>query len=178
MYTYHCISKLLLLFADDLKLFLNISCVNDCQLFQSNLFTLSDWSDNLGLEFNIKKCHYISFYRTQHAIMYNYLLKNVSLDDNTVIDLGISFDRELNFCDHVEKSCCKALKTLGFIKRVSSEFRLLAPLKSLYCVIVRFIVEYAVLVWDPNTVTAKNQIERVQQKFLSFQHGWVLHIAH
>lgn len=167
-----------LLFADDLKLFLRVSCIKDCQMLQNDLFALSDWANNLGLEFNIKKCHSMSFYRTHHLIKYSYSLNDVSLDVvNTVIDLGISFDRELNFCDHVEKSCCKALKTLGFIKRVSSEFNLLAPLKSLYCALVRSILEYAVVIWDPYTAIAKSQIERVQRKFLNFA-ARVLHIAH
>jgi len=39
-----------------------------------------------------------------------------------VNDLGITLDRELTFHDHIEKFCYKALKTLGFIKRVYLEF--------------------------------------------------------
>lgn len=147
-------------------------------MLQNDLYALSDWADNLGLEFNIHKCHSMTFYRIHHPIMYNYLLKEVYLDVvSTVNDLGITFDRELNFHDHIEKSCCKALKTLGFVKRVSTEFNLLAPLKSLYCALVRSILEYAVVIWDPNTVIAKNQIERVQRKVLYFATR-VLHIAH
>jgi hypothetical protein len=95
----------------------------------------------------------MSFHRTHHPIMYNYLLKEVSLNVvSTENDLGIIFNRELNFHDHIEKSCCKALKTLGFVKRVSNEFNLLVPLKSLYCTLVRPTLEYVVVIWDPHTV--------------------------
>jgi hypothetical protein len=83
-----------LLFADDLKLFLKIRCESDCQLLQNDLYALSDWADNLDLQFNIHKCHSISFHRTHHPIMYNYLLKEVSLNVvSTANDLGITFDR-------------------------------------------------------------------------------------
>lgn len=70
-----------------------------------------------------------------------------------------------------------ALKTLGFMKRVSIEFKLLAPLKALYCALVRSILEYATVIWDPYTATSRNQIERVQRKFLNYA-ARVLHIEH
>jgi hypothetical protein len=94
-----------------------------------------------------------------------------------VNDLGITLDRELTFHDHIEKSCCKALKTLGFIKRVSLEFNLISPLKALFCALVRSILEYGVVIWDPSTANGMNQLERVQRKFLSFA-AMVLHIDH
>jgi len=72
-----------------------------------------------------------------------------------VNDLGITLDRELTFHDHIEKSCCKALKTLGFIKRVSLEFDLILPLKALFCTLVRSILEYGVVIWDPPTVNTE-----------------------
>jgi len=40
-----------------------------------------------------------------------------------VIDLGISFDRSLTFQTHIEKVTCKASKLLGFVKRMSAEFK-------------------------------------------------------
>lgn len=42
---------------------------------------------------------------------------------NTIIDLGIVFDRELNFHAYLNKMYCKAFKTLGFIKMICSEFK-------------------------------------------------------
>lgn len=94
--------------------------------------------------------------------MYKYIFKDVSLDVvSTLNDLDISFDWELYFYDHIETFCCKALKTHGFTKRLSIEFNLLAPLKALYCTLVRSILEYALVILNPNTIIAKSQIERV-----------------
>lgn len=57
---------------------------------------LSDWPDNLGLEFMIHKRQSVSFYRIRHPIRFNYSLKDVSLNSvNAANDLGITFDREL-----------------------------------------------------------------------------------
>jgi hypothetical protein len=54
---------------------------------------------------------------------------------------------------------------------------LLSPLKSLYCALSRSILEYAVVICDPNTVIVKNQVEGVQWKFLYFA-ARILHITH
>jgi len=51
--------------------------------------------------------------------LYDLLLTNAG---NTVNDLGVTIDRELTVRDHIGKPCCKILKTLGFIRRVSGEF--------------------------------------------------------
>lgn len=67
---------------------------------------------------------------------------------------------------HIQIICCKALKLLGFISRVSAAFHLLSPLKALFCSLVRPILEYGSILWDPSTASASSMIERVQRKFL------------
>jgi hypothetical protein len=58
------------------------------------------------------------------------------------MDLGITFDRSLTFQTHIEKVTCKALKLLGFVKRISAEFKLSISLKTLYCSFVWPVLEY------------------------------------
>jgi len=168
-----------LLFADDLKLFLKIQSLKDCLLLQEDLNSLVSWANNRGLELNISKCRSMSFYRTREHINYSYMINdNLLLSaGNVITDLGIVFDRELNFHAHLDKICCKALKTLGFIRRVSSEFKLVSSLKSLYCAFVRSILEYGSVVWDPGTSCGKKQVERVQRKFLNIV-AYKLNIDH
>lgn len=75
------------------------------------------------------------------------MLNNLLLSaGNKIIDLGIVIDRELNLHTHLDRMCCKALKMLGFIKKICSEFELVTPLKSLYCVFVRSILEYEAII--------------------------------
>ncbi|VVC37203.1 Hypothetical protein CINCED_3A011718 [Cinara cedri] len=92
-------------------------------------------------------------------------------------DLGITLDQELQFHDHIDKSCCKALKTLRFIKRVSLEFNFISPLKALFCALIRSILEYDVVIRDPSSASSVNHLERIQRKFLSFA-AMVLHNDH
>lgn len=45
--------------------------------------------------------------------------------------------------DYTFRKCVvKALKLLGFIKKISREFKLFVPLKSLYCSLIRPVLEY------------------------------------
>ncbi|XP_025425705.1 uncharacterized protein LOC112694457 [Sipha flava] len=73
--------------------------------------------------------------------------------------------------------CCKALKTLGFVMRISKEFNLSSSLKTLYCSLVRSLLEYSSVLWDPYTVSDSCQLERVQRRFLSCA-AFVLKINH
>lgn len=68
-----------------------------------------------------------------------------------ITDLGMTFDRELNFHDHLDTMCCKELNILGFIKRICSELKLVTFIKSFYFAFVRSILEYRAVLWDPGT---------------------------
>uniref|UniRef100_A0A2S2P984 RNA-directed DNA polymerase n=1 Tax=Schizaphis graminum TaxID=13262 RepID=A0A2S2P984_SCHGA len=83
----------------------------------------------------------------------------------------------INFHSHLDNICCKALKMLGFIKRICNEFKLTSSIKTLYCAYVRSILEYGAVVWDPSTSCGKDQIERVQRKFLNYV-AFILSIDH
>jgi hypothetical protein len=90
----------------------------------------------------------MSFFRIHSPFELNYNLNGNELPNvsNTIKDLGITFDRGLNFHSYIEIACYKALKTLGFIKRFAREFNLIVPLKALYYAFDRSILEYAVVV--------------------------------
>lgn len=66
----------------------------------------------------------MSFYRINAPIAFNYYSNNVNLQKvETVSDLGVTFDRSLSFCIHIDNWVTKALTTLGFIKRTTIDFR-------------------------------------------------------
>lgn len=115
-------------------------------------------------KFKFKSAYFIK-YKTNTAYQQIIYLYNKIY---TVNELGIIYDSNLNFRIHIDASWCKALKALGFLKRICNQFKLLAPLKALYCAFVRFILESAIVIWDPQGASDMNQLERVQRKFLSF----------
>jgi len=57
---------------------------------------------------------------------------------------------------------------LGFIRSICNKFKLLSPIKTLYCAYVSSILENGAIIWDPFTSYGSDQIERVQRKFLNY----------
>ena len=57
-------------------------------------------------------------------------------EDNYVIDLGFKFSSSLDSSFYIDMICCKVLKTLGFVMRLTKEFFLNNTVKTLYCALV------------------------------------------
>ena len=138
-----------LLFADDLKLFRKIRDPSDCQLLQYDLTSISNWCFNNLLTLNIKKCHSVSFTRSNTQISFEYEINSVRLETLlSVKDLGVIFDRKLSFKEHIDFIFSKSMRLLGFINRISSEFQDPTTLKSLYVSLVRSHLEYCGVIWN------------------------------
>jgi len=150
-----------LLFAYDLKLFMKIKLENDCRLLQSDINALVAWANNL--ELYVTKCRSMLFLRKRVHLVFIYTLCGVPLPivNNLVKDLLVTLIREINFNAHIEASCCKALKKLGFSKWICNKDKFMVPIKALYCALVRSILEHANVIWDSYAVSNRNQIERV-----------------
>ena len=160
----------ILCFADDFKLYYKVSSIEDCICLQSDLDSIVAWGDCLGLSFNVTKCKSMTFSRNRAPFSFSYSINGVvlvSIADN-IRDLGFLFVPSLNPKAHIDYVTCKALKLLGFIKRIADEFKLATSLKSLYCALVRPILEYGSVVWNPYTAGDCHQLERVKRKFLAF----------
>lgn len=82
----------------------------------------------------------------------------------SVCDLSFTFTPSLCYRTHIDNITCKALKVLGFIKRIASEFKLSNFLKTLFCALVRPIAEYGSIVFDPQTSEACKQLETCPAK--------------
>ncbi|XP_050544227.1 uncharacterized protein LOC126907166 [Daktulosphaira vitifoliae] len=120
----------------------------------------------------------MTFSRISNPISSTYYIHNHPISSvPSIVDLGFRLTPTLNFRLHIEEVCCKALKTLGFIQRISHEFHLSRPLKNLFCSLVRPILEYGSVLWDPYTATDSMILERVQRKFLRFA-AHILNIPH
>jgi hypothetical protein len=158
----------LVIFSDDIKIFFRIKSISDCHLLQNDLQRLVGWGESLRLALNITKCSVMTFCRINTVIEHVYSINNTTLTtcNNYVNDLGFTLIRNLCPNMHIQIICCKALKLLGSINRVSTDFHLITPLKTLFCSLVRPILEYGSVLWDPSTASARSMIERVQRKFL------------
>lgn len=157
-----------LLFADDLKLYRSINTREDQEFLQNDLNSLINWCKLNKLSLNINKCHHISFFKVNKKFITSYnidgtVIKSVS----SIRDLGVIFDEQMNFVEHITNISIKASKMLGFLLRNSNEFSV-NSIKTVYCALVRSQIEYASIIWSPLYMVHVKTLERTQHKFLRF----------
>lgn len=58
----------LLIFVNDVKIFLHMQSLSECNLLQNDLQRLVTWSESLGFLFNIPKCSVMTFCRHNRSI--------------------------------------------------------------------------------------------------------------
>lgn len=158
-------------YADDLKIYKLINSGMDSCLLQEDLNRFEEWCQRNAMLLNVNKCESITFTRKteSHQLATNYSLCGVGLKRTKVIrDLGVLLDSRLTFKPHVDNVVSKASMLLGFVKRQSKGFRCPYVTKSLYCALVRSVLEYATVVWSPTFQVDVNRIESVQKQFLLF----------
>ena len=109
------------LYADDSKIYKVIHNRSDEKKLQSVMNLVKNWSDEWLLRLNIDKCKSVS-YSIKHTIdtQYHIMDRNQShpLEKlNSIVDLGVHFDSNLTFKDHISEKINKAYSVLGIIKR-------------------------------------------------------------
>lgn len=157
------------MFADDLKFFRVVSSILECCAIQDDIDALLDWCMLNGMEVNVRKCNVITFCRTRNPIDFDYTMSGTSIVRvSTVKDLGVLLDSKLNYTQHIAATTAKANAMLGFIKRNTQQFRDIYCLKTLFCALVRSVLEYGVLIWSPYYAVQINRIERIQRNFLRY----------
>ena len=158
----------ILMYADDVKIFLPISDQFSHIQLQEDLDSLGRWCSFNLMSLNLKKCKVMSFYR-RSLIQFNYFLLNVQLDSMTsFVDLGVTMDPKLSFINHINNTISKARSVLGFIKRWAKEFNDPYITKTLFIALVRPILEFGSCIWCPYYETHINHLESVQKQFLLF----------
>jgi hypothetical protein len=140
-----------LFYADDMKLFLPVRGFRDRFRIQDDLNRLAEWCEANALELNVGKCKSITFSRLRHPIEFLYMLDGNILDRvDSINDLRVIMDSRMSFTGHIDVTVRKALAMLGFVKKLSYEFRDPYTLKTLYVSLVRPKLKYASCVCRPS----------------------------
>ncbi|CAD0206703.1 unnamed protein product [Chrysodeixis includens] len=112
-----------LLFADDLKLLLEVKDETDCERLQGDIDRVVKWSHDNKLYFNVSKCSVISYGRARTPIRYEYKAEAIPMQRVTEVrDLGVHLTPDLTFREHITKICKKAYRNLGFVLRQAQGF--------------------------------------------------------
>ena len=157
------ISSQLRLFADDCLLYLPIKSEQDSILLQQDLDTLSQWAKVWQMRFNLSKCTVMRCTRSHNPVIVNYSLHGFTLSATSKHTyLGVMLDHHLSWSIHVTNVANKATRMLNFLKRHLSKcsFNVKA---SAYLLMVRPLMEYACVVWDPHYQSQVSVLEKVQR---------------
>ena len=158
----------ILLFIDDLKIFIelkNNSCIN---LIQNDLNNVCLWAKQNGFVFNILKS-YAMLYSKVKADSHSIYISN-SLIPNTdeIKDLGIIFQNNLKFNKHIDSIIFKAKRKINFIKFYCKRFTNVNLIIKIYNSIVKSNLMYGSTLWNPNNIGTITSLEKVQLLFLRF----------
>ena len=108
------------LFADDTKLYLEVKDAVDENKLQDNIFSACAWSKQWEMSFNCKKCkilHIGSGESSEYFIKDNNDTLTKIHDVDYEKDLGVIFDKKLNFSQHVSTKVKLANRNLGIISK-------------------------------------------------------------
>lgn len=154
-------------FADDLKIFTEISSFEDCFKIQQSLSAIEVWCTRNSMSVNPSKCSTMTFHRIKSPTASSYFISGAEIPAaQTIKDLGVHFDRDMNFSSHINSTCNQANRMLGFISRFSRGITNPSALRALYLSLVRQLVEYASPVWSPYTTGDKTRLEAIQRRFI------------
>lgn len=132
---------------------------------------MCEWGTQNKMDINVSKCDSISFSRKplEQQLSSEYCIGSEKLQKvEKIRDLGVMLDSKMSFTHQIDHVVAKARIVLGFIKRQSKEFKCAYVTKSLYCSLVRSILEYCSVIWSPWTGCGRDKVESVQKQFLLF----------
>ena len=156
------------LFADDCLLYRQIKNREDHILLQNDLTCLEEWAHKGTMRFNAKKCYVISIKGKSSCLcnLDNRVLQQVT--ENPY--LGILLSEDLGWSKHIAKTASKASSTLGFVRRNLKNCPISCR-KTAYIALVRSVLEYGSVVWDPYLTRDIDKLERIQRNGARFITG-------
>ena len=161
------VSGIVKIFADDTKIYSHVPNQDLCDKLQTDLDNLCKWSDEWKLSFNVKKCKVLHIGKNNSNCRYSMPDKDGNYiyvePVQTEKDLGVTFDENLSFEDHISNITSKAQGVLSLIHR-SFEYLDKEMFLTLYKSLIRPILEYGSCVWSPFQKKDIKKIEDIQKR--------------
>ncbi|KAI5755978.1 hypothetical protein M8J77_021154 [Diaphorina citri] len=158
------------LYADDIKLYKTINSLECSMGFQEDLNACQLWLLENKLKFHPSKCEIMTITnRKQNIIEQTYNIENTPIPRvNQKKDLGVIFQSNLKFDQHINNIVSKSNQILGFIQRNTKYFSNIDTMLLLYSAYIRSKLDYACNIWSPTTKNMIKKIENVQAKFVRY----------
>ena len=155
------------MYADDTKIYREIKAIEDQTILQSDLDTLTRWSDVWLLKFHPEKCFHLSIGKNEeHESNYHMNIDNVKHDMThigEIKDIGVVVDNSLKFEKHINAKIETTNKILGIIRRTYM-FLNMEIFIPLYKALVCSHFDYAMSTWNPHMIKHIEPIESVQRR--------------
>ena len=156
------------LYADDVILYTPINSKEDCYQLQKDLTILERWANKWKMAFNVKKCEFIRITHKKKPIFYHYTLYDTVVQEVTHTKyLGLTIDSKLSWSEHIRQITNRANSIKGFLQRNLHSCPISVKV-SCYKSLIKPILEYACVVWDPYTQKDILAIESVQRRCARF----------
>jgi hypothetical protein len=153
------------LFADDIKIYLEISHESDVDALQVSIDLIARWASTWQLRLASHKCHHLHIGLAKSLAHSSYKLGDTSLPTlASCCDLGVHVDSRLSFVEHINTTVAKAHLRANQILRcfLSKDPSTLTMAFKTY---VRPLVEYCSPIWSPCSIGLIRKIESVQRYF-------------
>ena len=164
------ISSDVFLFADDMKFLRTIYSHSDYISVQSDIDSLTEWSNEWKLHLNVNKCCHMSFsllHEIEEGLTYH--VDGVSLNNvDSYRDLGIIVTNNLSWSKHYQSLCGKAYRALQFIRRNIPFSSSVSVKRTLYISLVRSQFNFCSQLWSPAYIKDIRMLETVQRRATKF----------
>lgn len=153
------------LFADDIKVYMEIENNLDVAIFQQSINEVLKWATKWQLKLSYSKCCFMRVSLRRSATDACYTLNNSPLSRvSFCADLGVCMDSSLSFSKHINNVTVKAKQRASLLLRcfISKDPVILMKAFTVY---VRPLLEYCSPVWSPCSVCNINLLESVQRCF-------------
>ena len=177
---FECISEgtQIALYADDTKIWREISCYEDHITLQGDIDRLLSWSIQNRMTFHPSKCKVLSVTMQRNVLdnlpfnIYLYNLNNVVIDYvDSHVDLGLTVSGRLLWNLQCDKLVTKASSKLGLLMRTCHFTTNTRQKRALYLAIVRSIFEHCSVIWFPYTQTHLSKFDAVQKRAVKWLKG-------
>ena len=171
---YDCISEgtKILLYADDTKIWRQISCYNDSIKLQIDIDNLYKWSIENRISFNSSKCKALIVTNKNEYFLYalplvkfHYKLGDSIIEyTNSEKDLGVIVNSKLHWKEHIDMLISKASARLGLVKRSSFFVNNVKRRRVLYLAMIRSLFDHCDNIWRPTSPSVIERFEKIQKR--------------
>ncbi len=165
------------LYADDTKIWREISSSNDQYILQNDIDNLHKWSIENKMKFHSGKCKVLPVTLQRNVLdnlpfnIFFYELDGIIVDDVcSHTDLGVIINCRSNWGAHCDNLAAKASTNLAILKRTCHFTSNQRQKRSFYLAVVRSLLEHCSVIWSPQHTNHLSKFEAVQRRAIK----WIL----